>query len=285
MNKNEKIEKMPLYNDLEGTFTNIINSETVFVIEKTFYNPILIPVHWHDNYLEIELITGGGGTEIFNGEEFRQKKGDVTILSYTDFHALNIEKNTSIFKINISYDMLDPEIKSYLTENNNIRFSFEEKDYNYIYALCKKLEKYFHEPQNILSTMAGKAIISTLITETIRQCATHKSVQKKPKQIQTIIQYINQNISSDLTLDNLANHFGTSANYLGKLFKKNIGVPYNEYLNRIRLKLACTMISSSNVSMKEIAHNSGFSSLEYFYYVFKKYNNMTPSQYRENTKK
>ncbi|MBQ8525350.1 MAG: AraC family transcriptional regulator [Clostridia bacterium] len=285
MNKEEKLVKMPSYSHHNGINSIVPEVEKFHVSNQLYNKSISFPIHWHDNYLEIQLVLDGSGTEIFNEAEYTMEKGHITILSYTDFHSVDIKEYMKLFKINISYDFLDSDIRAYLTENNNIHCKFTGSDLDYIITLSNKLLKYSEDTDNPISLMAGKAIISTMITETIRQSLKNSDIKKKPRQIQSLIQYINKNLSHELSLETVAAHFGISANYLGKLFKKHVGVSYNEYLNRIRLKYACSLIVSSNISMKEIAHCCGFSSLEYFYYVFKKYNNITPLQYRDKNRK
>lgn len=71
-----------------------------------------------------------------------------------------------------------------------------------------------------------------------------------------------------------------SANYIGKLFKNQMKCSFNEYVNTLRLKHACSLLHSSNMTIKEIADASGYSSIEYFMYSFKKKMMMTPSEYR-----
>ena len=280
MSKKENLVKMAIYNENMSHFENEI--ENFCAYHKIFTNKMKIPIHWHDNYLEFDLIIGGDVHGIYNGNPYHFQKGQFTIYSYNDYHSLNTNVNSELYKANVSYDLLNDEIKSYLYENNNIQCLLTGKDYEYMLSLFEKLVYYFENKENNgLNLMAGKALISTMISEAFTHANLSGSMNTKPNRIQNIVQYINKNISNELTLEHVANHFGSSANYLGKQFKRHMGMPYNEYLNKIRLKVACKMISSSNVTMKEISHNCGFSSLEYFYYVFKKYYNMTPLQYRE----
>ena len=78
----------------------------------------------------------------------------------------------------------------------------------------------------------------------------------------------------------LANRFSVSVNYLGSLFKKNMGTSFNEYLNNVRLRYACSLLQSSELSVKEVAFASGYNSTEYFLYIFKKKMGMTPREYK-----
>ena len=67
---------------------------------------------------------------------------------------------------------------------------------------------------------------------------------------------------------------------MGHLFKTEIGYTFHEHLNILRLKYACRLLWTSDMTVKEIAFASGYSSVEYFQYAFKKTMRITPNQYR-----
>lgn len=102
-----------------------------------------------------------------------------------------------------------------------------------------------------------------------------------PQIIQLAAAYINTNFSNNITLEFAAYELSLSSNYPGTLFKKYMGTSFNEYLNNTRLKYARGLLLSSELTGKEIAFASGYSSLEYFSYCFKKIMNITPGKYRE----
>lgn len=59
-------------------------------------------------------------------------------------------------------------------------------------------------------------------------------------------------------------------NYLGMLFSKRMGVSFSDYLNTVRLRVACNLLAQTELSVKEIAFASGYNSFEHFEYTFKK---------------
>ena len=105
-----------------------------------------------------------------------------------------------------------------------------------------------------------------------------------PKLIQKITFYTHSNFRQELSLDVLSKEFSVSRNHLGATFKKWFGMPYNEYLNNIRLKYACNLLTSTDLSVKEIAFESGYHSVEYFLFKFKNSLNLTPGEYRKTTR-
>ena len=101
-----------------------------------------------------------------------------------------------------------------------------------------------------------------------------------PLPIQRAIAYMNEHFLEKITLEELAEQLSFSTNYLGQLFKNQIGCTFNEYLNTLRLKYASSLLVASDMPVKEVAYISGYSSVEYFMYVFRKKMGMTPGEYR-----
>ncbi|WP_164821226.1 AraC family transcriptional regulator [Paenibacillus koleovorans] len=89
-------------------------------------------------------------------------------------------------------------------------------------------------------------------------------------------EYANPNLSPEL----MAEHFGISAKYLRTLYKKASGESLGDNINRYRMERAKEWLERSEYSVQEIAQRSGFVNINYFYTLFKKYNGITPNEYR-----
>lgn len=89
--------------------------------------------------------------------------------------------------------------------------------------------------------------------------------------------YNNQNLSLEFVSDIV----GLSAGYLGKLFKSNTNISFNEYLNSIRLEKAKVLLATTNEPASKICETVGIYNITYFSTLFKKYYGLTPSQFRE----
>jgi len=93
--------------------------------------------------------------------------------------------------------------------------------------------------------------------------------------------FINRNYMKELSLDDISRYCNISSYYFSKLFKQETGENYVEYLNRVRIENAKKMLSDSDVSIKEICYSVGFSDPNYFSRAFKKYEGVTPSEFKE----
>lgn len=99
-----------------------------------------------------------------------------------------------------------------------------------------------------------------------------------------IIYYIENNYSKKLTLEKLANSFFVSKMTLCKEFKKDTGTTISDYILKVRLENSIAYLKYTNKTMDKISEICGFSSGAYFYYSFKKFFKITPSQYRKDNK-
>jgi len=85
----------------------------------------------------------------------------------------------------------------------------------------------------------------------------------------------------NLSLNTLAEQVNLSPVYLGRLFKRLTGKSVSDQLNEIRIEKAKEFLTNTNLTISEIVENIGFTNNSYFYTVFKKYQGMSPNDYRQ----
>ena len=93
--------------------------------------------------------------------------------------------------------------------------------------------------------------------------------------------------NSDLRLDDLASKMGSNRTYVSRLINNKTDYNFCEYINSHRIAHAKKLLSSEDVkqlSLEEIAMESGFSSLSSFYRIFVKMEEITPAKYRKRVK-
>lgn len=98
--------------------------------------------------------------------------------------------------------------------------------------------------------------------------------------IRKAIIYMNNNYQNKIDLHSVSNEVHVNSQYLSRLFKKEIGISYVDYLNTVRVNNACNMLSNTTYPAYRIATDSGFTDSAYFSRVFTKHTKLTPSQYR-----
>lgn len=97
---------------------------------------------------------------------------------------------------------------------------------------------------------------------------------------QDVLAYIDANYEKNIRLQDIAQEFGISYNYLSRLFGKILGLSFAEYLLNVRLTKARQLLSDTYMQITDVAEAVGITDYHYFCKLFKKYYAMTPSQYR-----
>lgn len=93
--------------------------------------------------------------------------------------------------------------------------------------------------------------------------------------------FISNNYMKDITLDLVASEMCISPYYFSKLFKKEAGINFIEYLTNERINNAKYMIRNTNKSIKQISSEIGYNDPNYFSRVFKKHTGYSPSKYKK----
>ncbi|MDO5422413.1 MAG: response regulator [Eubacteriales bacterium] len=105
--------------------------------------------------------------------------------------------------------------------------------------------------------------------------------EEKNSAVKTVKKMITENLSVEISRDELAAAVFMSPDHLTKLFKKETGMSLSDYIIQKRLLLAQQLLTSTDLSIVEIASRAGFSYSSYFVRIFKKKLGITPQQYRK----
>ena len=127
----------------------------------------------------------------------------------------------------------------------------------------------------------GSCILKSLLAHEVLDGAplrarTERFDQRVGKSLLRIHGFYDQ----ELSVDGLASDNRLSVVQFRKLFKLHIGMGPKEYLVQYRLKVAKDLLQKSNYSLKRIAENVGFQSVQYFHSVFRRHFKCTPTEFR-----
>lgn len=98
-----------------------------------------------------------------------------------------------------------------------------------------------------------------------------------------VMTYISTDLTSNLSLNAMAELLNVNASYLSTLFKREVGVPLTDYVNRQRVEQAKKLLVATDFPIKSIAEKCGVPDVYYFSRMFKKRTGCTPKVYREQT--
>ncbi len=102
------------------------------------------------------------------------------------------------------------------------------------------------------------------------------------KHIRMAIDFIDENYKKKITLEDVSRHIGLSEVYISRLFKKETGKTFLDYINEVKLSSAKQMLDTGKYKVYEVADELGFNNSHYFSTLFKKFTGLTPSEYLQN---
>lgn len=135
--------------------------------------------------------------------------------------------------------------------------------------------------KDIFSMIACRNQAVQDLAEHVHRKRTKKSSSNYVEQCQD---YIEKHYREKIYLDEIAGNLGISGTHLSKLFKKETGVLFQNYVNQFRVEKAANLLMYSEESLAYIAKYVNFPSQSYFGKIFKQIKNMTPREFREKYK-
>jgi len=100
--------------------------------------------------------------------------------------------------------------------------------------------------------------------------------------IDYITDYIEKHYTEEIYLDLLAKKLGITNNYISSYFREKVGTNFSYYLNNFRIKKAMELFKTSTLKVKDISEKVGYTNVNTFIRIFKKYMGKTPEEYRKD---
>lgn len=97
--------------------------------------------------------------------------------------------------------------------------------------------------------------------------------------------YFSNNYGNVITMEDVAEYFGFSKDYFGKIFKQHLNITFNQFSSLIKIEYAKDLIKTGNYKFYEISDILGYSTVDYFTKIFKNITGETPSQYKSSLSK
>ncbi|MFL9897303.1 AraC family transcriptional regulator [Paraburkholderia fungorum] len=129
------------------------------------------------------------------------------------------------------------------------------------------------------------AMIESLMNAEDRETLASPAYQVDPggfasSRINHALSYIGKNLSNDLRESDLAQLAGQSVSAFSRYFRRHTGLPFVQYVNRMRINLACQLLADDELSVTDICFKAGFNNLSNFNRQFLAVKGMAPSKFR-----
>ncbi len=292
MNKREIIDRKVSYD---------LNTNIKFIKTDGKNKDYIYIQHKHDDY-QLRLITKGAGVCMVGECIVDYQKGDIL------FFGRNVPHCSSL------YEYAKKDISP--SESEILQFSpdlFPEKlhqlpDYMFIShlllksqnglifrnkVLSKKIELQIHAIQHQRGINKINSLFCLLETLSMDKnfrlisenqydikntfCENHGSLQK-------VYDYLYRNMKNEISLEDISRYVNLTPASLCRAFKSKTRITIFQFLNKIRIENVCKLLLYSDLSISQIAYESGFNNLAYFSRRFKDSTKMSPSEYRSKMK-
>ena len=253
--------------------------------------------HYHNNF-EISFITEGTGKRIVADSIEEFQPGDLVFIGSNlphvwiaeREHSLLSERTLEMVFLQFSSNIFFPQMLA-LPEFKNIRKALELSErgiqivgqtLNEVSEIMLQLPylKGFDRMNNFFRLMdiigRSGSNISLASEEYMKKRFTTGN-----KRIAMVHNYLMNHYREDIDLHKLADLVSMAEGSLCRFFRANVGTSIFEYLNRIKVDLACKLLMDPNIAIVDVCLDSGFNNLSHFNKQFRKNMGVTPTEYRK----
>lgn len=244
--------------------------------------------HYHNN-VELIFITSGSSTFLIENKKVLANKNSLVVISNLEKHSMII--NTYPYKryvVNIDnilkINLLPSEIYIKIFQSRPIDFPYV---FNLTNTEAKEVVNLFdilinEEPKLILSSHYSNLIFNQVMIIIFR--SNEYFFKREREEFEEIIykiqDYINEYYMEDINLEMIERKFYINKYEVSRHFKKITGYNFKTYIILVRMSKAKNLLINTNQTIDTISNQIGYKSQSIFIRMFKKYENMTPTRYR-----
>lgn len=275
------------------------DGRNVYISRHNRYTPSFM--HRHD-FFEIVFVMSGKCTQNIGLKRLNFQEGDVIFIAPGIFHTMEVfDDETAAFNILLRKSTFYQMFASMMTRDDIMGNFFSEGFYD-----TKRIEYLaFHmaddtllEKQMLFLKMyrehlfrdaysdqimigmltAANGMMMRNYQDTMESTCSEGGTQTSDNFL--VLNYL-QNHLEDVSLTDVADHFGFSVSYCSRLIKSTTGQGFNDWKRTLRMRQAEHMLLNTKKSVADIGSALGYLNLETFIRTFKKEIHLTPAQYRK----
>ena len=249
--------------------------------------------HWH-TALEIIVPVENWYDATVDNKDYHVLPGEILIIPPGALHSLRAPESGARFVFLFDVTSIATlhgfsQIESIFTPPQCISKATHPQIYDDVYRLLMQMrDEYFGEKDfaelSIFSLLLNLfVIIGTNHLNSLNFFSSTRPAKQKAytNKFNTVIEYIDAHYMNDLSLDEVAAAADFSKFHFSRLFKQYTGYTFCDYIRHRKIRAAEELLNQSDLTVTEIAMQSGFVSLSTFNRVFRQFKNCSPTEYRD----
>lgn len=218
------------------------------------------------NYFDLTFVLEGKMIYIINGQEITLNKNDVLFVKPSSERTrLKTTEKTTYVSLNFRTDQKDIPLPVYIKNAVNP-------------SIRKLLSVY---PDSYIPDTSSKKKCIYLYNYILLELIETINPKSENPHVGKMLDYITQNITKSISLNDLSVHTNLTKEYCSWIFKKETGEAPLHYINRQKMTVAKNLIQHNKMSLTDICQYLGFDNYNYFSRLFKKYHNSSPVSFKK----
>ncbi len=248
-----------------------------------------VPPHWH-KAIELLLFVKGKVTCNFENGKRQFKAGDIYIINSHEVHETRCSRNAIYLVVHIeptamckylpTFDQLSFSLAHDQEDSEKVQALAQLK--SHMLAILSQTEE--SEPTYKLDRLARLYAVTSLLAKHFSQplAVEETRLQRSDMtRLEPLLDYVQLHHGEELPLDEAVEFMGLNKEYFCRLFKKNMGVSYLQYVYQVRTTAVCRELETSEDPIGEIAERHGFRDPKMLNQYFREIYGCTPSEKRK----
>ena len=241
---------------------------------ETFFSPMYnvdfsYPAHLH-GCLEVSFCVSGTVEVTLDGQCHIIRSDEGILIPPNVVHSYHTADTSVYYTILFSRDLLS-DFASMFSHKRPCRCTFAMGD-----RLTGHLLEFYESDRTLFG---GKSLLYRMAEVFVQDNEFVEAEAADNDLTMRIISYIQDNLHSEITLQDVAAHLGYSYFYISKRIRQVFGIPFTTLLSQYRVADAKLLLNSGKYTVSQVALASGFGSIRTFNRIFHNLTGLTPSQY------
>lgn len=258
------------------------NSIGEMIFNTDTYENSSFCAHFHRSF-ELIYTVSGEFHLIIDGRNYTLKQGDFAIILPYQIHSWSIEEGAAHISV-----FSDSYVKSFARamedcfgESPVFRAAPLTEEY-YRKTLIGRFPRHHFNLPAPENPMPIKSALYGVLNEYIESTPLLRAQPRNTERLTVqILDYVSEHFNEGISLRQVADDLGYSYQHVSRVFNQRINTPFKDFLNFYRFEYAKQLLTETDKSIAEVAHEAGFQSIRNFNLVFRSISGLSPREIRK----